>query len=154
MKTSASGIELIKHFEGCKLKAYLCPAGKWTIGIGTTLYPDGRPIQPTDICTDAQAYSYLISDLENFERKINRHFKNLNQNQFDALVSWTYNLGFGNLLTSTLKTVILNNPNDLEKIEKEWLKWCFIKKVKSEGLFRRRKSEFHLYSTGNLIFNF
>lgn len=154
MKTSPKGIELIKHFEGCKLNAYLCPAKKWTIGIGTTMYPDGRVVSPNDTCTEQQAYEYLMFDLENFERKLNRHFKTLNQDQFDALISWTYNLGFGNLLSSTLKSKVLENPNDFPTIEKEWLKWKFIGKVPSEGLLRRRKSEFHLYSTGDLVFNF
>ena len=154
MKTSPKGIELIKHFEGCKLKAYLCPAGKWTIGIGTTMYSDGRVVSQNDVCTEQQAYEYLMFDLDNFERKINRHFKTLNQDQFDALVSWAYNLGFGNLLTSTLKRKILENPNNFPVIEKEWLKWKFINKTPSEGLLRRRKSEFHLYSTGDLVFNF
>lgn len=154
MKTGPKGIEIIKHFEGCSAKAYLCPAKKWTIGIGTTVYPDGRKVSEGDVCTSQQAYQYLMSDLENFEKKLNRHFKTLNQDQFDALSSWVYNLGFGNLLSSTLKSKILNNPNNFDEIGKEWIKWCHVGKVKSEGLLRRRKSEFYLYSTGNLMFKF
>ena len=152
MKTSPKGIELIKHFEGCKLEAYICPAGKPTIGWGTTSYPNGREIKLGDVCTEEQAEEYLINDLSLLEKKIDRHFgKLLNQNQFDALVSFSYNLGFGNLLSSTLRRKILNNVND-DAIGIEFMKWCHVGKVKSSGLLRRRKSEYTLYSTGELKF--
>ena len=92
MKISERGINLIKSFEGCKLVAYKCPAGVWTIGYGhTSGVISGMKI------TQAQADSFLKSDLERYESYVNNKKLSLNQNQFDALVSFTYNCGNGNL---------------------------------------------------------
>jgi lysozyme len=151
MKASDNCIKLIKHWEGLKLEAYEDSVKVVTIGIGTTRYPNGKKVQLGDKCTEEEAEEYLRSDLTLIESKINRHFKNLNQNQFDALCSWIYNLGFGNLLVSTLKKKMLEDPNDPE-IEKEWLKWIYAGRVKLIGLVARRHSEYALYSTGELNF--
>ena len=151
MKTSPKGIELIKHYEGLKLTAYLCPASVDTIGYGTTRYPDGRQVKPGDTITKEQAEEYLVNDLKYIEVKVSRHFKTINQDQFDAVVSWVYNLGFGNLLASTLRRKIMADPND-PSIHGEWVKWVYAGKIKLDGLRRRRESEYVLYSTGNLIF--
>lgn len=151
MKTSPKGLELIKHYEGLKLKAYYCQAHVVTIGYGTTRYPDGSEVKIDDVCTAKEAEEYLMNDIKFIETKISRHFKLISQDQFDALVSWVYNLGFGNLLMSTLRKKILDNPNSPE-IEKEFMKWIYADHKIQKGLIARRRSEWLLYSTGELNF--
>ena len=98
MKTSQRGIDLIKQFEGLELMAYHCSAGVPTIGYGHT-----RGVSLGDSCTEAQAEAMLVKDLEDTERQVIFYTKSLlTQNQFDALVSCTYNLGAGNLAASTM----------------------------------------------------
>lgn len=92
MGTSDKGIALIKSFEGCRLTAYLCPAGVWTIGYGHT-----AGVSKGQVITQEQAESFLKADLEKYEKYVNATGLTLNQNQFDALVSFTYNCGAGNL---------------------------------------------------------
>lgn len=151
MKASVKCLELIKHFEGLRLEAYKDSAKVITIGYGTTRYPNGQKVGLEDKCTEAEAEEYLDNDLSLIEVKISRHFKEINQDQFDALCSWVYNLGFGNLLVSTLKKKILEDPNDPE-ILKEWIRWVYAGKTKLMGLVARRRSEYTLYSTGKLDF--
>lgn len=151
MKTSTKGLQLIKHFEGCKLQAYICPAGVATIGWGTTIYPDGKLVRMGDVCTEEQAHEYLVNDVSFIEKKLERDIAPIvNQNQFDAIVSFCYNLGTGAFNSSTLKKRILINTRDETNINSEWMKWVYVNKVKNNGLIRRRKSEYHLYSTGEL----
>lgn len=89
MKTSQTGIDLIKQFEGCVLTAYKCPAGVWTIGYGHT-----AGVKQGQRITAAQAESYLRSDLEKYEKKVDKYSRyGWNQNEFDALVSFAYNIG-------------------------------------------------------------
>lgn len=152
MKTSPKGIQLIKHYEGLRLEAYKDSVGVVTIGYGTTMYPGGKQVKMGDRCTEEEAEEFLKNDLSYLEPKISRHFKEVNQDQFDALVSFSYNLGFGALLSSTLRRKILQNIND-PSIGLEWMKWVYAGKIKLEGLKRRRRSEYILYSTGNLVFN-
>ena len=96
MKTSQYGIDLIKHFEGCVLDAYKCPAGVWTIGYGHT-----KDVQPGDSWSEDHADHMLLVELEEYENYVNTAVNvPLSQNQFDALVSWVYNLGNGNLTSS------------------------------------------------------
>lgn len=106
-KISKVGIDLIKSFEGCRLTAYLCPASVWTIGWGTTGSVDGVKIGAGMKITQAKADSLLINNLKSYENAVNKLNINFNQNQFDALVSFCYNLGTGiftgNLLTSIKK---------------------------------------------------
>ena len=97
MKTSNKGIDLIKKYEGFRAKAYKCPADKWTIGYGHTLN-----VKSTDVIDKAQAEVFLRQDVEFAEKEVNRHNLNINQNQFDALVSFVFNLGVGNFARSTL----------------------------------------------------
>ena len=92
MRTSDRGIALIKSFEGCRLTAYLCPSGVWTIGYGHT-----AGVQKGQVITQAQADAFLASDLQKYEKYVTATGLVLNQNQFDALVSFTYNCGNGNL---------------------------------------------------------
>lgn len=145
MKTSPTGVSLIKQFEGFRSKAYLCPAKVWTIGYGTTVYPDGAKVKEGDVCTDKEATRYLTNDVKKFEKSVNSLVKTyITQNQFDALVSFTYNLGSSNLKKSTLLKKI--NVNPLEpSIRNEFLKWVNAGGKKLEGLVRRRKAEADLY---------
>ena len=93
MKISQSGIDFIKAFEGLSLKPYLCSAGKPTIGYGSTFYPDGRKVKMHDKhITEPEAEKLLADTLKPFERKVNNRITvPITQNQFDALVSHTFN---------------------------------------------------------------
>lgn len=94
MNISQKGIDLIKKYEGCRLQSYLCPAGIWTIGYGHT----GGDVFSGKVITQPAAEDYLINDLKKFETQVTNTVKlSLNQSQFDALVSFTYNCGLGNL---------------------------------------------------------
>ena len=98
MKPSNKSIELVKHFEGFESAAYLCPANVWTIGYGRT-----KNVKEGDVITEIQAERDLLEELEEFgEQVLSVVDVELNQNEFDALTSWTYNLGVGNLRSSTL----------------------------------------------------
>ncbi len=96
MKISQAGINLIKKYEGCRLQSYLCPANVWTIGYGHT----GKDVYPGKVITQAEADRLLLADLSGFEAAVNNDVVlPLSQSQFDALVSFTYNCGAGNLRT-------------------------------------------------------
>ena len=139
MKTSPKGIALIKEFEGLRLKAYLCPGGVWTIGYGHT-----AGVKPGMVITEAQAGEYLKADLIAFERYLNGLGLALNQNQFDALVSFIYNVGTGNFSSSTLLRKVRANPQD-NSIMDEFLRWVYSKGRVLPGLQRRRLDEMKLY---------
>jgi len=144
MKTSTLGVELIKHFEGCKLEAYCCGGASWTIGYGHT-----RGVEEGDKITKKQAEALLIEDIEMVEHHVDRLVKvELKQHQYDAIVSWCFNLGCGNLRVSTLLVVL--NSGDFENVSKEILKWDKagrpLKPV--AGLTRRRKAEAALFDEG------
>lgn len=140
MKINKKGIDLIKNFEGCKLQAYLCPAGVWTIGYGHT-----KGVKEGDKITQEEAEMFLKSDLRTFEIGIECLIKKeLTDNQFSSLVSFAYNLGLGNLTSSTLLKKINNNPNDIS-IREEFYKWSLAKGQRLMGLVKRRKAEADLY---------
>ena len=139
MKTSPKGIALIKEFEGLRLKAYKCPGGVWTIGYGHT-----AGVKPGMVITEAQAEEYLKADLIAFERYLNGLGLALNQNQFDALVSFIYNVGTGNFYSSTLLRKVRANPQD-NSIMDEFLRWVYSKGRVLPGLQRRRLAEMKLY---------
>src|SRR5690242_15648284 len=99
MRTSRNGIDLIKKYEGCKLKAYLCPANIPTIGFGNTFYEDGRKVKLGDTINQETADELLFNLVPKFEKIVNSKVKVLiNQNQFDALVSHTWNTGGSDML--------------------------------------------------------
>ena len=137
MKINNAGIELIKKFEGCRLKAYKCPAGVWTIGFGTTsgVY-EGMKI------TQEQAEDYLRNDLVKYENYVNRYCSHLalNQNQFSALVSFTYNCGLANL-----KRLI--KGRDKDQITDALLLYNKAAGKVLNGLVKRRKAERELFLT-------
>lgn len=133
MRTSSKGINLIKKFEGCRLKAYKCPAGVWTIGWGHTAgVKEGQNI------TQDEADRYLVEDLKVFEKYVTNLKLPLNQNQFDALVSFTYNCGPGNL-----KTLVKNRS--LQQIADALLLYNKSAGVTLNGLVRRRTEERELF---------
>lgn len=135
MKTSGEGIALIKKFEGCVLSAYLCSAKVWTIGWGTT-----KDVKEGDVCLQEEADGFLERDLQKFERAVHKHINvPLYQNQFDALVSFTYNLGPTNLKESTLRQRI--NDNQLNDVPYQIRRWNRAGGVVLDGLVRRREAE-------------
>ncbi len=139
MKTSLEGIDLIKHFEGCELEAYKCPAGVWTIGYGHI-----KGVQQGDVITEQQADDMLVEELEEYENYIHNLVNcPLNQNQFDALVSWVYNLGSSNLQASTLLKVL--NAGDYAGVPAQMLRWNKAGGKVLEGLTRRRQAEADLF---------
>ena len=139
MKTSPKGIALIKEFEGLRLKAYKCPGGVWTIGYGHT-----AGVKPGMLISKAQAEEYLKADLIAFERYLNGLGLALNQNQFDALVSFIYNVGTGNFSNSTLLRKVRANPQE-NSIMDEFLRWVYSKGRVLPGLQRRRLAAMKLY---------
>ena len=130
---------MIKEFEGLRLKAYKCPGGVWTIGYGHT-----AGVKPGMVITKAQAEEYLKADLIAFERYLNGLGLALNQNQFDALISFIYNVGTGNFSNSTLLRKVRANPQD-NSIMDEFLRWVYSKGRVLPGLQRRRLAEMKLY---------
>ena len=140
MKIGKKGLELIKVSEGLKLTAYRCPAGVLTIGYGHT-----RGVRLGDKITKLKAEQFLLEDVEDSEDAVNRLVKSkINQNQFDALVDFVFNLGEGNFSKSTLLKMINTNPND-PKIKSEIEKWKHSGKEVLAGLARRRCAESILY---------
>ena len=139
MKASSKALELIKQFEGLRLKAYLCPGGVWTIGYGHT-----AGVKSGMVITEAQAEEFLLSDIAVFEKAVNDQNLDLTQNMFDALVSFTFNVGVGNFKRSTLLCTIKVNPWD-NSIMDEFLRWVYSKGRVLPGLQRRRLAEMKLY---------
>ena len=139
MKISENGLSLIKHFEGCELQAYKCPAGVWTIGYGHI-----KTAHEGKVITQEQADEMLVEEMEEYEGYINKAVKvELNQNQFDAMVSWVYNLGNGNLGASTLLKVL--NMGDYAGVPAQMLRWNKAGGKVLEGLTRRRQAEADLF---------
>jgi GH24 family phage-related lysozyme (muramidase) len=138
-KINQAGLELIKNFEGLKLEAYLCPAKVPTIGYGTT-----TGVKMGDRITAAQAEALLRKDVEKFEAAVRKLVTvPLNDNQFSALVSFTYNLGAGALQKSTLLKLL--NQGDYESASQEFLKWNKAGGKVLTGLVRRRQAEQALF---------
>lgn len=150
--TGANGIYLIKGFEGFSATPYPDPAGTggrpYTIGYGTTVYPDGRRVELTDKPIDeSTALVYLSHDLKAFETGVDSLTRDdLTQNQFGALVSFAYNCGLQNLKVSTLLKKVNANPND-PTIAAEFMRWNKANSKVLAGLTRRRKAEYELYFT-------
>ncbi len=135
MKIGINGLNLIKEFEGLRLQAYKCPADIWTIGYGHT-----AGIGPDDVITEAQAISLLCQDVVASEQAVNQYVHvPLTQNQFDALVSFIFNLGVGNFLTSTLLKKL--NAGDYDGAVQEFERWIHANGKALPGLVRRREAE-------------
>ena len=144
MKTSQIGIDLIKFFEGEKLTAYKCPAGIWTIGVGSTFYEDGSKVKQGDKITKERSTELLLNTLKPFEETVNYKIKvPIKQQQFDALVSHTFNTGGSETLFKLI------NGGSTDKSIKDWFEKKYISangKV-LKGLQSRRKAEAKLYFT-------
>lgn len=149
MQLSQKGLAEIKGSEDFRSKPYEDLVGVWTIGFGSTFYPDGKKVTKTDPpITEKQAELIL---LKVFEKNFASHIPDgLNQNQYDAVASFIYNVGSKNFNFSTLKKKILVDPND-PSIKDEFLKWNKGtkngKSVVINGLTTRRKREAALYFT-------
>jgi lysozyme len=139
MEISQEGLSLIKKFEGCELEAYKCAAGVWTIGYGSTNnVNEGMEI------SQERADMLLLEDVEVFEEAVNKLVEvPLEQNQFDALVSWTFNLGSTNLKNSTLLKVL--NDKDYEGVPAQIKRWNKAGGKVLQGLIRRREAEALLF---------
>lgn len=144
MTTGQKGISLIKKWESCRLTAYQCSAGKWTIGFGNTFYENGTKVKEGDKITQERAEELFKNLLPKFESIVNKKIKlSLNQNQFDALVSHTWNTGG----SDTLFELINRKAND--SYIRDWFETKYITangKV-LKGLVSRRKEEANLYFT-------
>ncbi|TXK26534.1 lysozyme [Pontibacter qinzhouensis] len=140
-KCNSKGIDLIKLSEGLRLSAYLCPAGVWTIGYGTT-----KGVKPGMKITVQEAEELLLNDMRVFENGVTALTKTvkLTSNQFSALVSFAYNLGLTALKDSTLMKRILANTYDPD-IDRQFKKWVYAGGRILPGLVNRRAAESKLY---------
>ena len=153
MNVSQKGIDLITRFEGVILHSYLCPKGVLTVGVGHT----GSDVTKDMVITEKEAEQLLKKDLKLFESKLNYSIEHdhvvLNQNQFDACISFIFNLGFSAFIFSTLYKKL--KAGDFDGASDEFLKWVYITKtdkltgerfkLKLKGLEQRRKAERDLF---------
>ena len=146
MKLDKSGYDLIKSFEGLSLKPYKCSAGISTIGYGNTYYENNVKVQMSDpVITKQRAEDLLKLNADRFAVKVsNIVHKPITQNQFNALVSFAYNLGSGALASSTLLKKVNTNPNDAT-IRNEFIRWNKAGSKVLNGLTKRRMKEADLY---------
>jgi lysozyme len=156
MKTNEAGIKILHEFEDCKLKAYKCPAGVWTIGWGNTFYEDGSRVREGDLITQERADSLFKVILSRFEDQAKRAITSqVNENQFSAFVSALYNIGPGsrrksglirlkNGQPSTLLRLINANPTN-PSIRNQFMVWISTGSGFENGLRRRRRAEADLY---------
>ena len=156
MNVSDRAINTIKHHEGVRQKPYRCPARLWTVGVGHVLYPDqgrlkiddrdGFALKPEDnrVFSMEEVDGILKSDLDRFERGVATYCPvALTQGQFDALVSFAFNVGLGTLQRSTLRQKILRG--DTDGAAEEFLKYCMAGGKILKGLQNRRKDERALF---------
>jgi GH24 family phage-related lysozyme (muramidase) len=151
---------MVKHHEGVRNKPYLCPAKLWTVGVGHVLYPEQANIPVSDriqfklrpedarIWSDAEVDYLLAKDLARFERGVARLCPNTigNQGRFDSLVSFSFNVGLGNLQRSSLR--MKNNRGEFEEAADEFMKWIKGGGRVLPGLVKRRMDERALYLSG------
>ena len=137
LKTGQAGLNLIKQFEGCRLKAYKCPAGVWTIGYGHT-----GNVAAGQTVTQAEADRLLVTDMEKYEKQVNKYFDRYtwNQNEFDALVSFAFNVGSIDQLTA-------NGTRSRAVIAEKILLYNKAAGKVLAGLTKRRKAEWELFLT-------
>ena len=156
MKVSDYALKAIIHHEGVRYKPYRCPANLWTIGVGSVLYPKQGlmtlsdrllvPLNPKDnrIFTKDEVNAILKADLQRFERGVLRYCPSIaTQGQFDALVSFSFNVGLGTLQRSTLRQK--HNRGDFEGAATEFMKYSKAGGKVLKGLLNRRKDEMKIY---------
>lgn len=149
MHASPAAFALIREYEQLRLRAYKPHAkDRWTIGWGTTFYPDGRAVSEGDECTAEQAEAWLnFHILERCVRPLNEALRGpTNQQMFDALVSWVYNVGEEAMRESSL--VRLLNEGDYLSAVKEFDRWILSGGTKMNGLIRRRNQEEAMFNEG------
>lgn len=160
MKVSPAAIAMIRHHEGVKNRVYLCPAKLYTVGVGHVLYPEQAnltvsdrlqfPLRPEHnrIWSDDEVNALLVADLARFERGVARYCPTAvnHQGQFDALVSFSFNVGLGNLQRSSLR--MKHNRGDYEGAAEEFMKWTKGGGRVLPGLVKRRLDEQRLYMRG------
>ncbi|MGP0909921.1 lysozyme [Serratia sp. CY81593] len=144
MNISKNGIELIKRFEGLELEAYPDSVGVWTIGYGWTQTVDGKKIAPGMRIDQATADRLLKCGVVQYEQGVNQLVKvRINQGQFDALVSFAYNLGLRSLSTSTLLRKL--NDGDKQGAADEFGRWVNAGGKRLDGLVTRRAAERRMF---------
>lgn len=153
MNLSETGQTLIKGYEKCRLKAYQDTKGVWTIGWGNTFYSANKPVKKGDTITQEQADTLFAEVIADFTTVVNEQLAGIQieQYKFDALVSFTYNVGAKGFRKSTLLKY-LKLDDDNPQIICEFLKWNISGGKVEPGLTRRRKSESFMYFTGKLNF--
>jgi lysozyme len=139
MQISARGIQLIKQHEGLRLEAYVCPAGKWTIGYGHT-----RTAARGLKITEEQADALLRQDIAFAELAVRQMGVQLTQGQYDALVSFVFNVGIGAFRNSTLRQMVIDRKPDAE-VAAQFGRWVYAGNRRLPGLVNRRKDEAALY---------
>lgn len=141
---SDNGMKLLEQFEGLRLEAYLDSANIATIGFGSIKYPNGNKVKLGDKITKDQAKEYKLHDLKEFENTVNTSVKvPLTQNQYDALVSLSYNIGSGAFKNSTLLKKL--NSGDYKGAADQFLVWNKVNSKKVQGLVNRREAERNLF---------
>jgi len=139
-------LDIIKKHEGRRLTAYLCPANVYTIGYGTTVYPNGSKVQRGDTITASQAEQYLSLHCGKIKASLKQFDLCLNDNQLSAIISFVYNVGIGAFTKSTLLKKIKADPSDIT-IRDEFMRWNKAAGKVLVGLVRRRSEEASLYFT-------
>ena len=142
---TAKGLQLIKQFEGFSSKIYLDNAGLKTIGFGHLILPSETSSFQNGV-TEADATTLLKKEIEVAEQAVSRLITSpINQNQFDSLVSFTFNLGSAAFQRSTLRAKI--NREEHEQVPREFMRWVYAGGIKILGLIRRRRAEAELYGS-------
>lgn len=145
MQLSKAGYELIKSLEGVKTKAYQDSVGIWTIGVGF-IRVNGKPVVKGQTMTESEIETEFFKQLGNYENPVNDYVtKTLTQNQFDALVSFVFNVGGNAFRNSTLLKKINADPKDKQGITSEWKKWNRAGGKVIQGLTNRRLKELNYY---------
>ena len=146
MKLNNEGYKLITKHEGLVLKPYLCPAKVPTIGYGNTYYEDGTKVTLLDKpITKERAFEMFKEIADRFAKAVSQSVtSNVNQNQFNALVSFAYNVGVANFKKSTLLKLVNANPSN-PQIKNEFMKWTKANGVVLGGLVKRRTDESNIY---------
>ncbi|EMR4174198.1 lysozyme [Serratia marcescens] len=144
MNISKDGIELIKRFEGLRLKSYQDSVGVWTIGYGWTQPVDGKKVGPRMQIDQATADRLLKCGVVQYEQGVNQLVKvKITQGQFDALVSFAYNLGLRSLSTSTLLQKL--NDGDKQGAADQFGRWVSAGGKRLDGLVARRAAEREMF---------
>ena len=154
MQISQNGLDFIKKKEAFRANPYYDSVGVATIGYGATKYPNGQKVKITDpAITEKYASQMLLDMIENeYQKPVQKLVtSDINQNQFDSLVSFTYNVGVGAFSQSTLLKKVNENPNNKEQIKYQFSRWNKAGGNVLNGLINRRNDEIDLYFSGSSV---